>query len=90
MYPKPESAFDPRAIAERRRLEAEQQRGQALLDQRAHDRTPVDHIRTWERLHQLQLPKDPAHAILAQVAQATGLRLSEVQEVQRQRASAPR
>jgi hypothetical protein len=80
---------DFRAQAERRRLEAEQRRSQALIDQRSLDNTPEARVRIWERLHQLRLPKDPAHAILQQIAQQTQLQLTDVQEVQRLRA-APR
>lgn len=81
-------ASDLRAQAERRRLEAEQLRQQALLDQRAFDSPPDARVRVWERLHQLRLPNDPLHAVLNQVAAQTGLALSDVQEVQRQRALA--
>jgi hypothetical protein len=77
---------DFRAQAERRRLEAEQRRSQAILDQRSHDNTPEMRVRIWERLHQLRMPKDPSHAILLQIAQQTQLKLAEVQEVQRVRA----
>lgn len=82
-----DSITDFRALAERRRLEAQQQRSQALLDQRSDDHAPAVRVRLWERLHQLRLPKDPEHAILVQVAQQTGLALADVQEVQRQRAA---
>lgn len=81
-------ASDLRAQIERRRIEAEQLRQQALLDQRAFDSPPDARVRVWERLHQLRLPKDPMHAVLNQVAAQTGLALSDVQEVQRQRALA--
>lgn len=77
---------DFRAQLERRRLEAEQRRSQDLLAQRAHENTPEMRVRMWERVHQLRMPKDPAHAILAQIAQQTHLPLAEVHEVQRQRA----
>ena len=77
---------DFRAQAERRRLEAEQRRSQALIDQRSLDNTPEARVRIWERLHQLRLPKDPGHAILLQVAQQTQLQLADVHEVQRLRA----
>src|SRR5690606_40422169 len=77
-----------RVESERRRLEAEQERSQAVLDQRAIDSPPATRVRVWERLHPLRLPKDPAHAVLLQVAQQTGLDLTQVQEVQRQRAAA--
>lgn len=88
MIPTTDYAADLRVQAERRRLEAEQERSQALLDQRAIDSPPDTRVRVWERLHQLRLPKDPAHAVLLQVAQQTGLDLKQVQEVQRQRAAA--
>ena len=42
-------------------------------------------MRIWERLHQVRLPKDPAHPIMARVAEVTGLDLAEVLEVQRLR-----
>jgi len=79
---------DYRALAERRRLEAEQERNQALADQCSPERTPEARVRIWERLHQLRLPKAPAHAILLQVSQQTGLQLAELHEVQRLRAAA--
>lgn len=81
-------AADLRAQQERRRIEAEEVRQRALLDQRALDSAPDTRVRVWERLHQLTLPKDPQHAVLNQVAEQTGLTLSDVQEVQRQRALA--
>src|SRR5690606_18446787 len=88
MIPTTDYAADLRAPAERRRPEAEQERSQALPDQRAIASPPDTRVRVWERRHQLPLPKDPAHAVLLQVAQQTGLDLKQVQEVQRQRAAA--
>jgi hypothetical protein len=79
---------DFRVQAERARLEAEQRRTQALFDQRSNENPPEVRVRIWERLHQLRMPKDPAHAILAQIAKQTHLDLAEVQEVQRLRAAA--
>lgn len=81
----PDYIQDFRAQAERRRLEAEQRRSQALIDQSSLDNSPEMRVRIWERLHQLRMPKSPDHAILLQIAQQTHLRLAEVQEVQRQR-----
>jgi hypothetical protein len=79
---------DFRALAERRRLEAEQERSQALRDQCAPENSPEARVRIWERLHQLRLPRAPAHAILLQVAQQTGLQMADLHEVQRLRAVA--
>lgn len=81
-----ELILDHRARAERARLEAEQHRQRALTDQRDPANTAESRVRIWERLHQVRLPKDPAHAILATVARETELALSAVLEVQRLRA----
>lgn len=82
----PDYATDFRAQLERRRLEAEQRRSQDLLDQRSLEHSPEMRVRIWERVHQLRMPKDPAHAILSQIAKQTHLQLADVHEVQRQRA----
>jgi hypothetical protein len=85
--PSGDYAADRRAQLERQRLEAEEARGKALLDQRDTTTTPEARVRVWERLHQLRLPVDPAHAVLPHVAEQTGLALADIQEVQRQRAA---
>lgn len=82
-----EYVIDYRAQLERRRLEAEQRRSQDILAQRAIENSPEMRVRMWERVHQLRMPRDPAHAILAQIAQQTELPLAEVQAVQRERAA---
>lgn len=79
--------LDYRARAERLRLETEQQRQRALHDQCDPDNAPETRVRIWEKLHQVRLPKDPSHAILAVVAQQTGLELQAIIEVQRLRAA---
>ena len=81
-----EPIIDHRARLERIQFEANERRERALIDQRSPDNTPEMRVRVWERLHQVRLPKDPAHAILPQVAQQTALDLADVLEVQRQRA----
>ncbi|MET0292710.1 MAG: hypothetical protein ABW136_10135 [Steroidobacteraceae bacterium] len=82
--------LDHRARLERARRDALEKRDQALIDQRSTTFTAEMRVGIWERLHQVRLPKDPAHPILALVAQNTGLALPEVLEVQRSRAeSAP-
>ena len=71
-------------------LEAAERRERALIDQRSPDNAPDRRVAIWEKLHQVRLPKDPAHPILVLVAQQTALKLDDVLEVQRQRAqSAP-
>lgn len=76
---------DFRARAERAAREAAERREQALVDQRSPDNTNDARVRIWERLHQVRLPRDPAHAILAIIAKQTGMKLGDVQEVQRLR-----
>ena len=78
--------LDHRARIERMQLEAAERRERALIDQRSPENTPEVRVRIWERLHQVRLPTSATHAILAVVAKQTGMPLSEVLEVQRQRA----
>lgn len=77
--------LDHRARIERAQLEAAERRTQALLDQRSPENSHDVRVRAWERLHQVSLPKDPAHAVLRVVARQTGITLADVQEVQRLR-----
>jgi hypothetical protein len=81
--------LDHRARIERAQVEAAERRSQAMLDQRSPGNAPEARVRVWEKLHQVRLPKDPAHAVLRLVSQQTGMSLAEVQEVQRQRAQPP-
>ena len=81
-----EPRSDYRVELERRRLEAEKQRSQALHDQSSDHISPDERVRTWERLHQLRLPRDPAHLILLQIARDTALGMEQLLEIQRLRA----
>lgn len=78
--------LDHRARIERALLEAEERREQARMDQRSPSNSHDARVRAWERLHQVRLPKSPEHPVLAVVAAATGMNLTEVQEVQKLRA----
>ena len=78
--------LDHRARIERARLDAEERRDRALVEQCAIENSPEVRVRAWERLHQLYLPKDPAHSILQIIASQTALDLAQVLEVQRLRA----
>lgn len=80
-----DAILDHRARAEQAMFEAAQRRDRALVDQRSPENPPEARVRIWERLHQVRLPRDPAHAILPRVAEQTGLSLADVQEVQRSR-----
>lgn len=80
--------LDHQARIERERLDAAERRDRALIDQRSPDLSAAARIAVWEKLHQVRLPKDPAHPILPKVAKLTALQLAEVLEVQRERAQA--
>ena len=72
-------AQDEYERAEKRRLE--------LAEQRSELNSPDARIRTWERIHALRLPSDPAHPILDVIAISTRLTLEQVREEQRTRAA---
>jgi hypothetical protein len=67
--------------------ERAEKRRRELAEQRSDLNSPDVRIRTWEKLHQLRLPSDPAHPILDVIAVGTRLTLAEVQEEQRTRSA---
>lgn len=78
--------LDYRARAELLRIKSEQLRQDALDGQCDPGKAPELRVRIWEELHQVRLPANPSHAILAVIAEQTGLELPVVLEVQRLRA----
>ena len=68
-------------------FERTEKRRQELAEQRSDLNPPDVRIRTWERIHALRLPSDPAHPILDVIAVSTRLTLEEVREEQRTRAA---
>jgi hypothetical protein len=66
--------------------ERAEKRRQELAEQRSDLNLPDVRIRTWERIHALRLPSDPAHPILDVIAVSTRLTIEEVREEQRKRA----
>jgi hypothetical protein len=71
----------------REEYERSEKRRQELAQQRSELNPPEVRIRTWERIHQLRMPSDPAHPILDVIAISTRLTLEEVREEQRMRAA---
>src|SRR5215472_14295285 len=67
--------------------ERTEKRRQELAEQRSDLNPPEVRIRTWERIHALRLPSDPAHPILDVIAISTRLTLEEVRQEQRSRAA---
>ena len=72
------------AQEERERAE---RRLRQLAEQRSDENPPDARIRTWERLHGLRLPSDPAHPILDVIAVSTRLTLAQVRDEQAARAA---
>jgi len=68
-------------------FERAEKRRQELAEQRSGLNPPEVRIRTWERIHALRLPSDPAHPILDVIAISTRLTLEEVRQEQRSRAA---
>jgi hypothetical protein len=73
-------------FAQEERERAERRR-QQLAEQRSDANPPDVRIRTWERLHGLRLPSDPAHPVLDLIAVSTRLTLEQVHDEQRARAA---
>ena len=67
-------------------FERAEKRRQELAEQRSDLNPPDVRIRTWERIHALRMPSDPAHPILDVIAIGTRLTLEQVREEQRSRA----
>ena len=59
-----------------------QKRRHDLAEQCSDANAPETRIRTWERLHGLRMPSDPAHPILDIIAINTRLRSCDVHAVQ--------
>jgi hypothetical protein len=73
-----------RADEERERAEVKRLQ---VADQRSGFNDAKARIRAWETVHGLRLPASPTHPVLAIIAAATELSLSDVQEEQRLRSA---
>jgi hypothetical protein len=65
--------------------ESARRREEELHEQISPSNTPAMRVQIWERLHQVALPRNPAHALMAIIATQTGLTLDEVLLEQRLR-----
>jgi hypothetical protein len=83
----PVPAQTPAERFETEKQERAERKRRELAEQRSDANPPDVRIRTWERLHGLRLPSDPAHPILDVVAVSTRLTLAQVQEEQSARAA---
>lgn len=83
-----ETNGDYRERLARLRAEALERRQHELHEQSAPHNDASARIRIWERLHQIDLPRDPAHRLIGIIAANTGLSASEVLAEQQIRADA--
>jgi hypothetical protein len=84
-----ESIADYRTRMEIVQAEALERWQQQLHEQSSTLNSASDRIRIWERRHQIDLPRNPSHRLLAIIAENTGLSLEEVRAEQQLRASTP-
>jgi hypothetical protein len=82
-----ETIADYRARIAHQQAEAARRRQEELEEQSSTLKTPDTRIRIWERLHEVGLPRDPAHRLVGIIAANTGLTVEEVRDEQRLRAS---
>ena len=83
----PSDEFRTRVL--RQQEEQAERRQQDLAEQSSSLNTPDARIRIWERLHEVRLPRDPAHSLIKVIAAGTGLTVEQVLEEQRQRLLPP-
>ena len=83
-----ESDADYRERLEQDRLLAQERWEQALRQQSSPESDAAERIRVWERRHQVDLPRNPGHRLIAVIAAATGLTASQVLAEQSARAAA--
>ena len=79
--------MDFRARLVHQQAEAAERRRMDLAEQSSRLKTAEERIRIWERIHEVTLPKDPAHRLLEIIAANTGLMSSDVHEEQQRRAT---
>lgn len=80
--------MDFRARLQHSQAEAAERRRLDLADQSSRLKTAEERIRIWERIHEVTLPRDPAHRLVEIIATNTGLTDADVRDEQQRRASA--
>jgi len=86
--PPGESDADYRERLEQDRLLAQERWEQALRQQSSPESDAAERIRVWERRHQVDLPRNPGHRLIAVIAAATGLTAGQVLAEQSARSAA--
>lgn len=83
-----ENNDDYRKRAEELQAAAAERRQQQIDQQSSPLNSPSVRIQAWERLHQVDLPRDPAHRLVNVIAANTGLTVDEVRAEQLERVAA--
>ena len=78
--------MDFRARLVHQQAEAAERRRVDLAEQSSRLKTPEERIRIWERIHEVTLPKDPAHRLVEIIATNTGLTDADIRDEQQRRA----
>jgi hypothetical protein len=78
--------MDFRARLVHQQAEAAERRRVDLAEQSSRLKTAEERIRIWERIHEVNLPKDPTHRLVDIIATNTGLTDLDVREEQQRRA----
>jgi hypothetical protein len=81
--------MDFRARLVHQQTEAAERRRTDLAEQCSRLKSAEERIRIWERIHEVTLPRDPAHRLVEIIAANTGLTNADVRDEQLRRA-APR
>src|SRR5271154_3058251 len=79
--------MDFRARLVHQQAEAAERRRVDLAEQSSRLKTAEERIRIWERIHEVTLPRDPAHRLVEIIATNTGLTDADVRDEQQRRAT---
>ncbi len=79
--------MDFRARLVHQQAEAAERRRTDLAEQCSRLKTAEERIRIWERIHEVNLPRDPAHRLVDIIAANTGLTGADVRDEQQRRAT---
>lgn len=86
--PSEDPMMDFRARLVHQQAEAAERRRMDLAEQSSRSKSAEERIRIWERIHEVTLPRDPAHRLVDIIAANTGLTDADVRDEQQRRATA--
>ncbi len=79
--------MDYRARLVHQQAEAAERRRHDLAEQSSRLKSAEERIRIWERIHEVNLPRDSAHRLVDIIAANTGLTDADVRDEQQRRAA---